>query len=819
MNKPRFSVVLIARNEERTLPRMLESLEEFRGKGGEVILVDTGSTDATANVARTFGCLVYEVGDRFVRVVKEAEAKQINRKFVAQGEQSVVSEGDRLFDYSAARNHAATLARCDVVAMPDCDEAFTRLDLDAVDEAIAAGAHRLEYNFVFAHDQHGNEAVKFLHSKFYDRRSFRWVGVVHEVLQPFLTLDPEGAFSGSHKTVFLPEDKVKLEHWQNHGTNRDGYLKGLALDCHENPTNDRNSHYFGRELLYKGRPKSAIRELARHINMEAWPAERAQSMVYVGDAYMELGKEQLALGMYHKAFLLEPSRCALLRLARHFWHKDEPQRAAAYASAALTVPYTGFYASDMDEYRHGPHEILYWAFWRLGDKEGSRTHWLKALQHQPTSPKFLNEGQFYRTPQFGLENFAGSVGDFSFVKLGDGEEICMRGEAGQNCDGQTYSNDLGQKLRESFEWMAGRLNVHVVHWADQRMVNLLLHREDGDNEAVRRFWRAVREYGGKKVLVAPKRMQWLQRLLKARYFIEVPETDAFSAYEETRRHLMGTAFELALFCAGPMAKVLIADVLRAADGQYAKSCIDVGSSFDSLYAGHQTRTEQLGHDEMALLYRDELEADGMPLVSICVPVLGRPEQTARLIEAIHQNAGFPAYEVILEHDSFEARRGCPRTLKAAVEKSNGDLVMFLGNDCLPEPGFLRSAVRTFLKQFRGDWKGLVALNDGYWDPSSIATHWLASKLLLPELGGEFFHTGYRHLGCDNELTARCKALGRYAWDIHAKINHHHPTQTGWENLDEVHSLVYDRGSVEHDRELLKRRLSDLGLESVEPRRQ
>ncbi len=157
-------------------------------------------------------------------------------------------------------------------------------------------------------------------------------------------------------------------------------------------------------------------------------------------------------------------------------------------------------------------------------------------------------------------------------------------------------------------------------------------------------------------------------------------------------------------------------------------------------------------------------------------------------------------------------------MKKAVERSQGELVMFLGNDCEPGPGFLCEAVGVFRNSFN-DGKGLVALNDGYWDPSSIATHWLASKSLLPELGGEFFHTGYRHLGCDNELTARCKALGRYAFAVESRINHHHPTRTGWESLDEVHSLAYDAESVDHDRKLLKCRLEDLGLGNFEPRRQ
>jgi len=180
-----WSTVLIARNEEKTLPRLMASLSEFQAKGGEVVLVDTGSTDGTAKVATELGCRVVEVGDRFRVAIDDKTAEAINAKFVVDGEEPVVQAGDSLFDYASARNFAASLALNDMVAMPDCDEAYTRLDLDAIQAAVAeSGADRFVYEYVFSHDEHGNEGVAFKHSKFYDRRKHEWRGVVHECLFP-----------------------------------------------------------------------------------------------------------------------------------------------------------------------------------------------------------------------------------------------------------------------------------------------------------------------------------------------------------------------------------------------------------------------------------------------------------------------------------------------------------------------------------------------------------------------------------------------------------------------------------------------------------
>ena len=54
----RVSVVIPARNEERWLPRCLRSLARQLRPPDEVIVVDNGSSDGTAQVARAFGCRV-----------------------------------------------------------------------------------------------------------------------------------------------------------------------------------------------------------------------------------------------------------------------------------------------------------------------------------------------------------------------------------------------------------------------------------------------------------------------------------------------------------------------------------------------------------------------------------------------------------------------------------------------------------------------------------------------------------------------------------------------------------------------------------------
>ena len=169
---PKFSVVLIAKNEARTLPKLINSLNDFQNKGGEICLLDTGSTDQTVQIAKDFGLKVEEVGDKYSHEISLLQALEINQKFIDPTEQQIVKEGDKYFDFSSARNHATSLASNDWVCTVDADEVLTHLNIEKIDEIISDPhlAH-LEYEFIFAHDPDGKPAIQFLQSKFFKRQS------------------------------------------------------------------------------------------------------------------------------------------------------------------------------------------------------------------------------------------------------------------------------------------------------------------------------------------------------------------------------------------------------------------------------------------------------------------------------------------------------------------------------------------------------------------------------------------------------------------------------------------------------------------------
>ena len=551
-----FSVVVIAKNEEKTLPRLLESVKGV----DEVVVCDTGSTDKTIEVAKKYGAKVVE-GD-FREVVDKEMADSINALARKHGEPDIVQEGELAFNFSKARNFAASQARNDIIFMPDCDE-IVDWDLEEVKKIWINGANRLEYNFIFAFDSKGNPQIQFLHSKFYDRRKYTWKRNIHEIIIPnYYTNKIEGwmtdeelnflyelskkhdiivevgswkgrstnalcsgskgnitaidHFKGSASNrdgthganddeifeeftkntkqftnlkvvrksgeeavkdfedksfdmVFIdaghtyeevkndidnwlpkakkiicghdysvkwpevmkavdeklkidgvvgsiwfkvlegekPEipdmdfknvftDKILLKHYQNPETSRTQYLKGLAIDNYQNEYNDRNAHYYARELYYRGWHKSAIEMFKRHIDNPGWDTEQGQSYIFMGNCYEKLGNIKAARQCYLLSMELEPRRREpYLALAGIYYGKKEWDVAERWYKLAITIPKKSFYATLESNYGHFPLGQLAVCLFYQGKKEESLEYLKKALELDPTNQTYLRNLQFY----------------------------------------------------------------------------------------------------------------------------------------------------------------------------------------------------------------------------------------------------------------------------------------------------------------------------------------------------------------------------------------------------------------------------------------
>jgi len=162
----RLALCLIARDEERMLPDCLESV---RGVADEVVVVDTGSADATAELAARAGA----------RVKHHLGAD----------------------DFAAARNAALEVSSAPWVLLLDADERLAPGASDAIIEALQGDeldcgllplyqANRVDASAAEVLDGRARESDPVLLPRLFRRTpDLAWEGVVHEHVRSWLTAE------------------------------------------------------------------------------------------------------------------------------------------------------------------------------------------------------------------------------------------------------------------------------------------------------------------------------------------------------------------------------------------------------------------------------------------------------------------------------------------------------------------------------------------------------------------------------------------------------------------------------------------------------
>ncbi len=389
---PQFSLVLIARNEAQTLPKLFRSLHAFVARVGEIVIVDTGSTDNTAELARAFGCRVFEMGDAFTTLLSDAQANEINARFSKNGETLPVTAGQRLFHFANARNFASTCARNEFVFHLDAADELRAFDDAWLDAQLETGmVSRFEYWRIAALPDPRAETISFRIANFFDRRLFQWEGFAHEAVCPI----PNPPHS-SQQTLICSREQLLLRHVKDPTKTRH-YLAPLALELLAHPGNTRWLHYLGRELYYLGQHHSAIALLEENAATESgWRAERCESLCLVGRCYEILGETRQAEEAYLRAAQLDSTRREpLLRYALLRQQQGDLAGSVEYARAALALLRTNSYIESDSNYTFLPHAILYWGLYWLGDKKQARQHWEYCLAMSPENRRYREHAKLF----------------------------------------------------------------------------------------------------------------------------------------------------------------------------------------------------------------------------------------------------------------------------------------------------------------------------------------------------------------------------------------------------------------------------------------
>jgi tetratricopeptide (TPR) repeat protein len=287
MNHYKVVVYAICKNEEKFVKRWVDSMSE----ADDIFVLDTGSKDKTIKKLKKLGVHVHK------------------KKF-------------KTWRFDSARNESLKYVPLDtdICVCTDLDEVFEKGWRKKLENNWQKDTTKARYTYNWSLDENNNPKVSFYTEKIHSLKKYKWTHPVHEVL----------TFTGTDEKVITIDDII-LNHYPDSSKSRSSYLKLLELSVKEEPNDDRNMHYLGREYMYYNRWNDCIDTLIKHLNLKSatWKDERCASMRFIARSYKNLKRYNEAKMWLDKAineapYLRDPYvERALLEYELENWNEVE----------------------------------------------------------------------------------------------------------------------------------------------------------------------------------------------------------------------------------------------------------------------------------------------------------------------------------------------------------------------------------------------------------------------------------------------------------------------------------------------------------------
>ncbi|WLR41473.1 glycosyltransferase family 2 protein [Bacillus carboniphilus] len=346
----RISLCMIVKNEEDTLDRCLSSV---KGVPDEIIIVDTGSTDATKEIAKKHNARIYDF--------------------------------EWIDDFAAARNFSFSKARKDYIMWLDADDLLLpedRQKLLNLKERISPKIDAISMIYHTLFDEHGNVVTSVRRIRIVKKiHDFKWHGFVHEDLtteEPYKYFDSD--IIVTHKK---PEDKMNKAEEGKTGRNLQIYERhlkaGKELSKHD-------LFHYSRELHSNKRYDDAIVYYEQFLELEDIELQHRLFVMHklascyhiIGniDKEREITFESLKWDVPHPSF-----SC---RIAEWFLEKEHYAQAAYWYEQALNDKAEDTWLIDQLPFRTWlPHKQLGLCYFHLQKYHDSLFHNKKVLEYQP----------------------------------------------------------------------------------------------------------------------------------------------------------------------------------------------------------------------------------------------------------------------------------------------------------------------------------------------------------------------------------------------------------------------------------------------------
>ena len=348
--KYKICVYAIAKNEEKFVDRWFNSVKE----ADYIYVLDTGSTDNTVDKLKELGVVV-------------------NQKIIDP------------WRFDVARNEALKMVKddIDICVSIDLDEVLLPGWKDELEKIWDENVTRLHYTYNWSLDDNNRPIISFYSDKIHKRNCYEWIHPVHEVLN----------YIGDSKEIIKTTNNITINHFPDKNKSRSGYLPLLELSVEENPTDDRNMHYLGREYMFYERWNDCIDTLIKHLNLKTatWKDERSASMRFIARSYKKLKRYDEAKMWLDKAMKETPYlRDPYVERALLEYELNNLNETEKYCTEALKIKtHEKTYVNERFSWDETIYDLLSIVKYNKKDYNKSLYYINKALEINPNNKRIL----------------------------------------------------------------------------------------------------------------------------------------------------------------------------------------------------------------------------------------------------------------------------------------------------------------------------------------------------------------------------------------------------------------------------------------------
>lgn len=353
---PTISLCMIVKNEEEVLANCLQSVQDICD---EIVIVDTGSTDRTKEIAKQF------------------TDKVLDFKWID--------------DFSAARNFAFSNATMDYILWLDADDVFLPADqqkFKKLKASLDVNVDGVSMVYVIARDEYGNPSFHYRRNRLVKRsKNFKWVGPVHEYL------DVSGNIISSDISVEHKKDEKITT-----GTTSDRNLRIYENRIKKGEDfSPRDLYYYANELRDHKQYEKAIIYYHEFLGgKKGWVEDNIRACLYLADCHARLGEKDEEMEALLKSLTYDaprPEPCC--RLGDRFKAKKDYQTAVFwYMTASKMKKDTAGFQNEAYSTWY-PQLQLCVCHWELGNVEKSIEHNNLAKKYRPNDKQVLFNEKFF----------------------------------------------------------------------------------------------------------------------------------------------------------------------------------------------------------------------------------------------------------------------------------------------------------------------------------------------------------------------------------------------------------------------------------------